>query len=400
MKSFLSSFRYPGYRILWITTISLIGGVQMSMASRALLADDLTNSAFITGIVTMGFAPALLIFSVFGGVIGDKFENRRIMQTVQTGFLASAVFTWLLIELNLITWQFLFLTSFFQGILFSFQMPARYSFIPKLVPENKVGNGVALLSTGIALASVFSGSAVGFLYGVFGPSGVFLVISLIQITTLVLTFLLPKTEISNSSSDGYLLEMKNSFFYLINNKMVLTILFSSLAVSMIAMPVRLLLPVIARRLYSINPQQIGLMLTLAAIGAVLGTILISTLNKGPLRFYIFFTSALGLGLCTLAFGLAPYYTYGLIIVTFFGAFEQVRMALSNILTMEYTDPKYKARMMGFSMINFAFIPLGALPLGFGIDSIGVVKTLIINSSLLFSAIILLIVISNSFRKIR
>ena len=211
MKSFLSSFRYPGYRILWITTISLIGGVQMSMASRALLADDLTNSAFITGIVTMGFAPALLIFSVFGGVIGDQFENRRILQTVQTGFLASAVLTWLLIELNLITWQFLFLTSFFQGILFSFQMPARYSFIPKLVPENKVGNGVALLSTGIALASVFSGSAVGFLYGVFGPSGVFLVISLIQITTLVLTFLLPKTEVSNSSSDGYLLEMKNSY---------------------------------------------------------------------------------------------------------------------------------------------------------------------------------------------
>jgi len=400
MKSFLSSFRYPGYKILWITTVALIGAIQMAMASRALLTDDITNSAFLTGVVTMGFAPSLLVFSIFGGIVGDKFENRRIMQFVQTGFFLSAFLTWILIERNQISWQFLFIASLIQGALFSFQLPARYSYVPKLVPENKVGNGIALLSSGMALVSVFSGSGVGFLYGKYGPSQVFLVISLIQLIALGLAFRLPKTDINDSVSENYISEAKKSFNYLKNNNMVLAILFSSFAVSMIAMPIRLQLPVIARRLYSISPEEIGLMLTMAAVGAVIGTILISTLKRGILRLIVFITSAFGLGICTLSFGLAPQYISGLIIVTFLGAFEQIRMALSNILTMEYTDSKYRARMMGFFMLNFAAIPLGALPIGYGIDKIGVISTLIIDSVVLIGILVLLIFLSKSLKKIR
>ena len=216
MKSFLASFQYPGYRILWVTSVSLILAIQMAMPSRALLTDDLTNSAFISGIVSMGFAPALLMFSILGGVIGDKFENRRIMQIVQIGFFASSFSTWVLIELDVINWYFLFIVSLIQGALFSFQLPARYSFIPKIVPEESVSNGIALLSSGMALVTVFSGSAVGYLYGKYGPDNVFLIISVIQIVTFLLALFLPKTEINDSVSGSYFAEMKKSFHYLIN----------------------------------------------------------------------------------------------------------------------------------------------------------------------------------------
>ena len=173
------------------------------------------------------------------------------MQIVQIGFFATSVSTWVLIEFNLISWQFLFIMSMLQGALFSFQLPARYSFIPKIVPEKFVSNGIALLSSGMALVTVFSGSAVGYLYGKYGASNVFLVISLIQLSALFLALYLPKTEINNSVSENYINEMKKSFKYLVGNKMVLAILLSSLIVSMIAMPVRLQLPIIERRLYMI-----------------------------------------------------------------------------------------------------------------------------------------------------
>ena len=400
MKSFFASFQYSGYRILWLTSVNLIFAVQMAMPSRALLTDDMTNSAFLAGVVSMGFAPAVLLFSVLGGVIGDKFENRRVMQIVQIGFFATSISTWVLIELNLISWQFLFVMSMLQGALFSFQLPARYSFIPKIVPENLVSNGIALLSSGMALVTVFSGSAVGYLYGKYGPSNVFSVISLIQLTALLLAIYLPRTKKNDSVSENYIDEMKKSFKYLINNKMVLAILFSSLIVSMIAMPVRLQLRSIARRLYMISPGEIGVLLTLAGIGAVFGTLMISTLKKGNLRFLLFLISAFGLGFCILTLSIFPYYSVGLIVVIFFGAFEQIRMALSNVLTMEYTDKKYRARMMGFFMLNFAFIPFGALPIGYGVDKLGAVNTLFIDSIILISILMLLLSLSKSFRKIK
>ena len=85
-------------------------------------------------------------------------------------------------------------------------------------------SGIALLSSGMALVTVFSGSAVGYLYGKYGASNVFLVISLIQLSALFLALYLPKTEINNSVSENYINEMKKSFKYLVGNKMVLAIL--------------------------------------------------------------------------------------------------------------------------------------------------------------------------------
>ena len=102
----------------------------------------------------------------------------------------------------------------------------------------------------------------------------------------------------------------------------------------------------------------------------------------------------------MAFGIAPKYSVGLVIVVFFGAFEQIRMALSNVLTMEYTDSKYRARMMGFFMLNFASIPLGALPIGYGIDKIGAINTLIFDGIALISILLILLFLSTSFRKIK
>ena len=56
--------------------------------------------------------------------------------------------------------------------------------------------------------------------------------------------------------------------------------------------------------------------------------------------------------------------------------------------------------MGFFMLNFAFIPLGALPIGYGIDKIGVINTLIFDGIALISILLILVLISNSFRKIK
>tara|TARA_B100000586_G_C19947623_1_gene358263 strand:+ start:78 stop:584 length:507 start_codon:yes stop_codon:yes gene_type:complete len=167
-----------------------------------------------------------------------------------------------------------------------------------------------------------------------------------------------------------------------------------------AMPIRLQLPIIARRLYGISPEEIGIMLTVAAVGAVIGTIIISPIKKGVIRLALFLGSAFGLAISILLMGALPIYFVGLIFVLFLGAFEQIRMAMSNVLTIEYTDQKFRARMMGFYMLNFAFIPLGALPIGFSIDEFGVTPTLIIDAILLIIALVIFMILSKSIRNLR
>ena len=132
----------------------------------------------------------------------------------------------------------------------------------------------------MALVTVFSGSAVGYLYGKYGPSNVFLVISLIQLSALFLAIYLPKTEKNDSVSENYIDEMKKSFKYLLGNKMVFSntfFIFNSkhdcnACTTSITNNSK-------EAMYMISPGEIGILLTLAGIGAVFGTLMISTLKK-------------------------------------------------------------------------------------------------------------------------
>ena len=62
----LESLKYRGFRYLWLGSLLGMGGFGMQSIARTVLVDDLTGSAFITGLVAMGFAPTMLIMSLFG----------------------------------------------------------------------------------------------------------------------------------------------------------------------------------------------------------------------------------------------------------------------------------------------------------------------------------------------
>lgn len=87
MASF-DSLRVPEFRALWIGLLIGMAGMQMMMIARTILVDELTGSAFLTGLVTMGFAPTMLLTALFGGVAGDRMERRTVIQATQA---ASAV---------------------------------------------------------------------------------------------------------------------------------------------------------------------------------------------------------------------------------------------------------------------------------------------------------------------
>ena len=76
------------------------------------------------------------------------------------------------------------------------------------------------------------------------------------------------------------------------------------------------------------------------------------------------------------------------------------MTLSQSLTLEYVDENFRSRIMGLYMMNYAFIPLGALPIGKSIDVFGAEKSLLIFSLIFFISSVLVLISSKELRKIR
>lgn len=361
----------------------MMGGIQMQMIARTILVDELTGSAFITGIVGMGFAPSMLLLSLFGGVAGDKLERRSLIQISQVGNAVLALTVGVLIALGIVHWTHLLAVSVLQGALFAFHMPARQAVIPKLVGNARVTNAVALSAGGMSIVAIAAPGLAGVIYGSLGPEYVYFVIAGLVAASVFMTGRIPKIPPEPSTESRSIVgDIKAGISYVASNRVVLLLITSGLTVAILAMPFRLQLPVFARRLYGeetivdggiryvFAASDVGWLLVLAGVGGIIGTLLVANLRKGQHRGMIILLAAILSGVALLFIGAFPLYVVGLGAMVAVGLAESLRMTLAQSLTIESTDGAYRARVMSLNMMTFGLMPLGALPLGIAIDVFG------------------------------
>ena len=132
-KSTFHSFKDPSFRIYFIGLLFMMASVNMQFVARSQLAYDLTNSPLAVGIVGSGFAPPILLLSIFGGSVSDQFDKKKIIQLAQLGMVLLASIIAISIFLEIVTIYHLIVASVVQGIMWAFLVPARQSLIPDLV---------------------------------------------------------------------------------------------------------------------------------------------------------------------------------------------------------------------------------------------------------------------------
>src|SRR5947209_20570316 len=78
-----SSLRHPNYRLLWIGTIVSSSGDWMDIAALYYLVYALTKDPFYLTAYSLVRAVPILGLTLFGGVVADRFERRRLMFVTQ-----------------------------------------------------------------------------------------------------------------------------------------------------------------------------------------------------------------------------------------------------------------------------------------------------------------------------
>ena len=80
IKATFLSLGIPSYRNLWIGSLLQMCGMQMFMVSGGYYVYELTGSASLLGLITAVAAVPAVTLSLFGGVIADRMEKKRIIQ--------------------------------------------------------------------------------------------------------------------------------------------------------------------------------------------------------------------------------------------------------------------------------------------------------------------------------
>jgi MFS family permease len=357
--------------MLWFGMVLAMGGFQMQMVARGILVYDMTNDPFITGIVGMGFAPSLLVVSLYGGVLGDRVERRLLIQLSQAANGVAAGIVAFLIISNSLAWGHLFAVSLAQGAMFALQMPARQAAIPSLVGKDQFANAFALNAMAMSIMSLLAPAIAGVLYQVVGPESVYLIVCGVMLSSVIFTSLVPRMYPARDDKKTSVLgDIVAGFKYIGRNKFVLNLMIYSVIVALLSMPFRMLVQVYAKDVYGSEATEVGLLLTALGLGGLIGSISIANLRKGHRRGWILLGGAFVSGFAlTLIVGF-PVYAAGVIGMVGIGLGEQARWALGQSLMMENTTDEYRARVMSILMMTFGLMPLGMLPLGYAMKELG------------------------------
>ena len=134
----------PEYRRLWIAQSLSAMGNQMTNVAVPVQVYAMTHSSFAVGAIGLAVAVPLIAVGLLGGSLADAVDRRKLVLLTSSGLaLLSFVFA-LQAALNLRQLWLLYVVIALQGCLFAIDQPARSTFIPRLLPPNRIPAATAL----------------------------------------------------------------------------------------------------------------------------------------------------------------------------------------------------------------------------------------------------------------
>jgi MFS family permease len=146
--------RHRNFRIFWFgQTLSLIGTWMQSMA-QGWLALELTDNAFLVGLVAAAGSLPIVVFSPYAGVLADRHNRLWLLKICQTLLLLEASllfwFTWS----GRINISWLLVLALVAGTISSLEIPSRQSMVIELAGRDDLPQAIALNSSGFNLARI------------------------------------------------------------------------------------------------------------------------------------------------------------------------------------------------------------------------------------------------------
>ena len=382
------AFKSSNYRLFFSgQSVSLIG-TWMQRTGVSWVIYTMTHSTFMLGLTVFASQFPSFLFSLWGGIISDRYSRYKILILTQTCSLIQALLLAILILSNhFIVWQILTL-SVILGIVNAFDLPARQPLVHELITNKEdIPNALALNASMVNVARLIGPALSGIVLGKFGAGICFLLnaISFLAVIISLLSMKLPPFK-ALKIQKNIIADIAEGFVYLKKTNSISLILLLLSITSLLILPYDTLLPVFANVIFKGDATTFGYISSFIGLGAISGTIFLASRRQGAgLKDLLFINiTILGIGLCL--FSRISYFPIAIIFATLsgFGA-----MSLSTIcltLIQIKTDTAMRGRVMSYvAMAYFGMLPIGSLVIGLISQKIGAPNTM------LFQGIISIIV---------
>lgn len=371
----LRPFSHRNFALFWSGALVSNIGTWLQNVALAWVVLELTESPFWVSMVTFTqFIPTLL-FGLFGGLMADRLDRRRVLLVTQTMAMSFAT------ALAVVTWTghasvaTLLPIIGAAGITMAFNAPAFQALIPDLIPSRLILDAVSLNSTQFSIARVLGPALGGFILAKAGAEWAFGVnaLSFLAVIAALLMIRTVRHDPPTSSGARALFGGVRAAYA---SRSITLLLVATAICSVFGAPVIALLSVMAKHVLDLGAGGYGSLFAMFSVGAVAGALATGALVR---RFGL--RIAIGVGMLILAVLIAAFaasrnVAVSSILLVGVGAVYTMSVSATASGLQMAMPPRKRGRIMSLYMMAWGgLFPVGALIAGIVASHIGAPRTL-------------------------
>ena len=367
------ALHYYRYRYLWFGLLISIAGSQLQFAAIHWHIRDLTGEPNPLALGGIGLARILpvIVFSIIGGTVADNFNRRNILFITQTVLALQALFLAYLTFSGKITVQYIYILTALQASMMAFDLPARQSLVPNLVPRDALPSAFSMNSIAFNVGAICGPLLLGFVpEGALGYAYVINSISFLAVL-LALFFMGDVPQNVNKAGGVNLYAMWDGVRFIFKRPLISSTMLMDFIATFFA-SANTMLPIVARDILNVGKTGFVWLTSAQAIGSVGAGLVISQFPKIRKQGMLFLGSVFVFGLATVLFGLST--TFGLAMIALFliGAADAVSTVIRNTIRQLQTPDHIRGRITSVNQIFFMGGPqLGEVEAGLVAAAFGV-----------------------------
>jgi MFS family permease len=411
LRRLAAALTYPQFRNLWVGACTSSIGTWMQSVAQNWLVLTLTGSAFYLGLdAFLGQLP-IMLFTLIGGVVADRYDRRRVLLASQYIQMTSAFTLAALVYFQVVrpapelpgqavsmTVWFVLALSFLTGCAQAFGGPAHQSLVPSLVDRKDLPNAIALNSVQFNLARIIGPLLAAVALASYGSVFCFTVngLSFLAVIAALLALTVPPRQ--PLAAQRMLDQFRGGLSYVRHEGPLFGLTIVGFVTTFLAIPLLTLLPVFVQKVFHLGVAEYGRMMAFQGAGAVLGALIVAWVGRFKGMGAVALMAQIGLGGVIAAFALSsnPTLSYALLFMA--GTAQLVVFSLANSLVQLLVPNEMRGRVMSIYMLAFrSGMPLGSLTAGALANRFSAPAVLAVDGVLLmvFGAIILA-----TYKKIR
>ncbi|MFA7096102.1 MAG: MFS transporter [Gammaproteobacteria bacterium] len=364
-RRMLRSLRHRNYRLYYFGQLVSLHGRWMQTIAQSWLVYRMTQSSLMLGFVSFVTLLPMLLFGLIGGVVADRLPRRKLLIAAHAlAMLQAMVLGVLTLGGWIQVWQILVL-AFCLGLVQAFEMPARHSFVPEMVPREDLANAIALNSSVFNIARFLGPALAGWLVALVGEGLVFLLngVSILAVIGGLSLMRLPavaRPPIRGSTASHLWEGLRYAWQHkVIRATMMMVGLFSLAGGSYVV-----LLPVFAKEVYGGGPETLGMLYGAVGAGALLGALRLAHRAGSTNTLRGVGPAGLGVGMALVVLAAAAWFWLALSVLAVTGFALTTLVASSNTSIQMRVPDALRGRVMAlFSVVFLGLAPIGSLAAG-------------------------------------